>query len=240
MVVQNPISMDSLREAFSLAEEMLKGDWNRTIAQSIVNDTLRSIQWENSIRVLFASVLSEEFPDCGVQESNRDLDIKITHEGRIVSGIECKGMVSNSHRSDGFKDSLDVWGIKRRKLSLVEADIEGIEDKIKSASPHWEVFVPIVYEIYRKGATDAELYEERKPWTTHQRYKGLRQTLKKDFTQWFEGKYPSEFTLIHAADRIGFVNVGEIWSELCEGKASCTPVSEAYVSFFAFGRYVNK
>ena len=179
-------------------------------------------------------------PSAGYKRATETSISKITHEGRIVSGIECKGMVSNSHRSDGLKDSLDVWGIKRRKLSLVEADIEGIGDKIKSASPHWEIFVPIVYEIYRQGATDTELYEERKPWTTHQKYKRLRKTLKRDFTQWFERIYPSEFTLIHVADRLEFVNVGEIWSELCEGKASCTPVSEAYVSFFAFGRYVEE
>ena len=244
MGTQNTISIDSLEEAFSLAEDRLKSESNRSITEAVVNDTLRTIRWEKSLDGLFISTLPDVFPEYEIRTMHR-IDICISYDGQITGAIECKGMVSNSHRSDRLKNSLDVQGIRgklsprnERNRNSIETDIEGLEAKMPSMSPHWGVFVPIVYEIYRDGATDLELYEERKPWTTDPKYKRVRKTLKKDFAEWFESKYPGEFRLIHAADRVELVDAKEIWSELCEGKVSCSPVSEAYVSFFAFGRYV--
>ena len=247
MPVQNPIGIDSLRDAFSLSEDMLKGERNRSITKSIVNDMLRSIQWEKSLDRLFISTLSDVFPEYDVRPKH-SIDICLASGGQIVGAIECKGMVSNSHSSDSFRDSLDVWGVGKAKLdpdnpkkNSVRTDIENIREKMPDAfAAHWEIFVPIVYEVYRDGATTKELFEERKPWTTHPKYRRVRKTLKEDFIKWFERKYPSWFTLIHAADNVKLVDAKEIWTELCEGKVSCTPVSEAYVSFFAFGRYVEK
>ena len=250
MASRKPVSDRRLKRAFSLAEDELKGESNRSITESIVNETLRSIQWEKSLDRLFVSTLSRVFPEFSLNPKHHIDICIISKEGKFVGAIECKGMVSNSHRGDRFRDSLDVWGIRKAKLepdnpckNSVQRDIKRIEGKINKSGEiisHWEIFVPVVYEVYRDGATDAELYEERKPWTTHPNYRRVRKTLKEDFIKWFERKYPSEFTLIHPADHVELMHAKEIWSELCEGKASCTPVSEAYVSFFAFGRYVEK
>ena len=239
------ISAKALKKAFRLAEETLKGERNRSITEAVVNDTLRSIRWEKSLDGLFITTFSDVFPEYEIGTKHR-IDICMSYDGQVSGAIECKGMVSNSHRPDRFKDSLDVQGIRgklsprnERNKNSIETDIERLETKMPSVLSHWEIFVPIVYEIYRNGANDAELYEERKPWTTHPEYKRVRKTLREDFLKWFEGKYPGEFTLIHAADKVELMNARRIWRELCRGKATCTPVSEAYVNFFAFGRYVE-
>ena len=247
MATRRQISMDSLREAFSLAEEMLRGDWNRTFAQSIVNERGR-VQYEKSLDKLYMSALSSIFPDCETRPKHR-IDICMTKAGRVVTAIECKGMVSNASENDVFNNSLDVTGIRNKiwpnqwiKTTLT-SDIEGIKDKIPygAANPTLEIFVPGVYEIYRKEAkTYRELFDvKNKPWATLPKFKKARRTLYRDLEElFFQDEYPDEFTSIYATKPIELLNANQLWLERYTDVEPWAPISEAYVSFFVFGRCV--
>ncbi|MDE2686680.1 MAG: hypothetical protein OXI16_04170 [Chloroflexota bacterium] len=249
MATRKQISMDSLEEVFSLAEELLKGDWNRTIAQSIVNEKGR-VQYEKSLYKLYMSALTSIFPDCEIRPKHR-IDICVTNAGRVVAAIECKGMVSNAAENDVFDNSLHVTGIRNKiwpnpwiKTTLT-SDIEGIKDKIPygAANPTLEIFIPCVYEIYRKGAkTYRELFDvKNKPWTTLPKFKKAGRTLYRDLEElFFQDEYPDEFTPIHATKPIELLSANQLWLERYRDEEPWTPISEAYVSFFVFGRYVEK
>ena len=73
-------------------------------------------------------------------------------EKKLVVAVEGKMMVSNSTKC-AIKNSIDVYGIKD-KLKGVKKDIADIGEKIRQGkvAPHYyEIFVPIVYELYRTG-----------------------------------------------------------------------------------------
>ena len=247
MVAQNPISMDSMKEAFSLAEERLKGESNRSVTESITNEN-PPVQYEDLLDKLYVSALKNIFPNHDVRKGKRgrsDLDIWLTYEGQIVTAIECKGIVSNAGKNDVFSNSLDVTGIRntiwpnRWIKTTLTSDIEGIKDKIPygAANPTLEIFVPGVYEIYREDASVRELFDvKNKPWTTHPKFKKARKTLDEDLKEWFQDEYPNEFTLIHATKPIELLDANQLWLGRYRGTEPWTPISEAYVSFFAFGR----
>ncbi len=251
MAARNVVSIDSLKVAFSLAEEQLRGEMNRSIAESIVNEKGR-VQYEDLLDKLYVSAFKNVFPNHDVRKGKRgrpDLDIWLTYERQVVTAIECKGIVSNAGENDVFSNSLDVTGIRNKIWpnqwikNTLTSDIEGIKDKIPNgaAYPIFEIFVPGVYEIYREGASHRELFDvKNKPWTTHPKFKKARRTLKKYLKEWFQDKYPDEFTLIHATKPIELLNANQLWLERYRDVEPWTPISEAYVSFFAFGRYVEK
>jgi len=119
-------------------------------------------------------------------------------------------------------------------------DVNKIESKISkvgAAVPHWEIFVPIVYELYRSGGEE-EWTQNRRPWTTPSEYKALRKNLKNDFAGWFKQKYSNQFKLIHATQPIELRDANELWLEQSNWHyPKYKSLDEAYVSFFAFGRY---
>ena len=246
MGTQNPISMDSLKEAFSLAEERLKGESNRSITQSIVNEKGR-VQYEKSLDKLYIAALSDIFDDCEIRPKY-GIDICMADAQCVIAAIECKGMVSNAGESDAFGNSLDVTGIRNKiwpnqwiKTTLT-SDIEGIKDKIPygATNPTLEIFIPGIYEIYRKGASKRELFDvKNKPWTTHPKFKKSIRTLDEDLKEWFQDEYPDEFISIHATEPIELLNSNQLWLERYRGEEPWAPISEAYVSFFAFRRYIE-
>ncbi len=158
-----PISLELLRSAFALAEERLRGEWNRVITQAITCDEPgRNIQWERALDKLIASIFSESFPNCSIHRNKKQfarIDICAVCDEQVTVAIECKGMVSNSHSDDLLRDSLDVHGIRtklyrdKRSLNSVEEDIGKLPRKVASleAGPHFEIFVPVIYELYRQG-----------------------------------------------------------------------------------------
>ena len=242
MVTRSQISMDSLRETFSLAEEMLRGESNHFVTRGITNES-GSVRYEGLLNQLYVSALSIVFPGYEVEREHSDIDICVLDEGQVVTAIECKGMVSNARSRDlPITRPLEVHGIRTRKLGSVGEDIDGLEKKLLKTEkiPHYEVFVPVVYEIYRRRATKSELHAEKKPWTTHPQFRKVRGYLKEDFSDWFERRYSDGFTLIHATRPIELKNANQFWLERFEGKEPWTPINKAYVSFFAFGRYVEK
>ena len=237
------ISIQNLKKAFSLAEKNLRGNENRAISASITNEDF-NVRYEDSVNGVFVSALSNIFTDCRVDSELNNIDISIDQDGQLVAAIESKGMVSNAHSRDRLKDSLDVHGIRTklnsdsRSKNSVENDIAEIQNKLPSASePHFEIFIPIIYELYR-GSAEEEWTSERKPWTTLPSYKELSVTLKDDLTKWFQDISEHRFTLIHSTDPIELKDANELWMKQSQ-KFTRFNSLEAFVSFFVFGRYVG-
>ena len=234
----------------ALAEERLRGEWNTAITQAITCDEpRRNIQWERSLDKLIESAFSESFPNCSIHRSKRkfqSIDICMVCDGQVTAAIECKGMVSNSHANDLLRNSLDVHGIQtklhsdKRSSNSVEEDIRKLPGKLETleAGPHFEIFVPIIYELYRRGG-QAEWRTESKPWTTLPEYKNLRESLHGDLENWFHENYIGEFTLIHGAELIELREANRLWREQGYKHYPQFKLLEAYVSFFAFSRFVE-
>lgn len=242
MATRRQISIRKLKEAFSLAEEMLRGESNHFVTRGITNER-GSVSYEGLLNQLYVSALSSVFPNYVVEREHSDIDICVLDDKQVVTAIECKGMVSNARSRDlPITMPLEVHGIRTRKLGSVGEDIDGLGEKLlktEKVIPHYEVFVPVVYEIYRRRATQSDLHAEKKPWTTHPQFRKVRGNLKEDFSNWFERRQSGGFTLIHATRPIELKDANRFWLERFEGKKPWTPINKAYASFFAFGRYVE-
>ena len=255
MALATPVSEDNLRTAFCLAERRLRGDENRTIATRIAAEATK-VSYEKSLDVVFESALAEIFPNCSVHRDrpafNR-IDICVVHNNSVVIAIESKGIVSNSHSGDGYRNSLDLRSIRTKlcpdarnldkktgKHNCLRTDIAEISGKIPAEmdGPRYEVFIPVVYELYRDGGWESDWLAEGKPWVTLPRFKELRENLKDDLSQWFHGEDP-EISLMHAAQSIELRDANELWLQQSRHRFPQYTSLEAYVSFFAFSRFVG-
>ena len=232
------VSMEMLKNAFSLAEELLRcEEKNRSITEVITNEVSSIGGHEGLVNAVIAKALYDVFPSrLAVKTEHKRIDIGIMNEdAEIVAAVEGKMMVSNSTKC-AIKNSIDVYGIKD-KLKGVKKDIAGIKKKIRQGkvAPYcYEFFVPIVYEFYRTGGK-SEWIQNRKPWTTLPQYKSVRKGLAKDFAQWFKEE-DNSIELIHATEPIELRNANKMWLKQSKWMYPKYKSLEAYVSFFAFGR----
>ena len=230
------VSREMLKKAFSLAEKLLRcEDKNRYITAKITNEVGR-VPGEKLVNDVIAEALRDVFPRLDVKREHRLIDIGLMNEdGEIVAAVEGKMMVSNS-RTCAIENSIDVQGIYV-KLNSVKKDINNIHKKIGKSVDHYEIFVPIVYELYRSGGKN-EWTKHKKPWTTLPKFKCVREGLAKDFDQWFK-KRDNSIELIHATEPIELRDANKMWLEQSQGEFPKYKSLEAYVSFFAFGRFVK-
>ena len=243
-----PVSEELLKVAFENSEQLLRGDANYSLTRKITNEVGR-VSYENNLNDLFSEGLRQALPGCSVhREFNRPngIDIALVNEDGVVVAIEAKGMVSNSHRGDRNRISIDVHGVRtklypdKRDKNSVEVDIADIAGKIPEnmVCPRFELFIPVVYELYREGGTESDWFAERKPWVTLPEFKQLRGNMKYDLTEWFTREDPS-FRLIHAAESVELRNANEHWKRQSQRKYREYKSLEAYVSFYAFARFVE-
>ena len=250
-----PVSEELLRNAFHLAEQRLHGENNHTITKKITAEAA-NVSWEKTLDVIFASAFGDVFPKCSVYRDRPEfnkLDICMVHEDAIVTAIESKGMVANSHSSDGHRNSLDLHGIrtklypdkrnwnkKTEKHNCVQTDIVEISGKIPTGmkGAHFELFIPVIYELYREGGTKADWHSEKKPRVTLPKFKELRGDMRDDLTQWFQREDPT-IRLIHAAESIELRDANKLWLKQAQWKFLQFTSLEAYVSFYAFARFVE-
>ena len=197
-----PISEELLKMAFAEAEYRIRGSANNDLTQKITNEVGR-VQYEGSLNAIIHSALSDVVSDCTAHLEFEKIDISVIRENFIVVAIESKGMVANSHSRDKNRVSIDLHGIRtklypdRRNLNrrtgkhnCVQADIIEISEKVPPAmqSPRFEIFVPVVYELYRDGGRPADIYSERKPWVTLPGFKRLRKGMRDDLPSGSIGK----------------------------------------------------
>ena len=247
-----PISEELLRMAFAEAEDRIRGSANHNLTKKISNEVGR-VQYEGSLNAIVHSALSDVISNCTAHLEFEKIDIGVIHENSIVVAIESKGMVANSHSNDENRISIDLHGIRtklcpdRRNLNrrtgkhnCVQSDIAEISDKIPTAmqSPRFEVFLPVVYELYRDGGSPADIYSERKPWVTLPGFRRLREGMSDDFAEWFHREDP-RIRLIHSAEEIELKRANEIWIEQSRHKYPAFTGLEAYVNFYAFARFVE-
>lgn len=238
------VSREMLKKAFSLAEESLSGKKNRFITEVITNE-VSIVAQEGLVNAIIARALHDEFPSLDVKieysgnKGKKRIDIGlIDKEKKLVIAVEGKMMVSNSTKC-AIKNSIDVYGIKD-KLKGVKKDIADIGEKIRQGkvAPHcYEIFVPIVSEFYRTGS-QSEWTQNRKPWATLPKFKCVREGLAKDFEQWFKEE-DNSIELIHATEPIELRDANKMWLEQSQWMYPKYKSLEAYVSFFAFGRFVK-
>ena len=239
------ISEDLLKNAFSLTERRLIGDDNSRITQRITNEVNR-VQYEGSLNSIMLSALSDTLPGCSVRREYNKIDICAITEDGIVATIETKGTVANSHAGDENRISIDVHGVRTklypdaRDQNSVQKDIEGISVKIPIGMecPRFEIFIPVIYELYREGGSRADWFSERKPWVTLPGFKKLKEGIKGDLTEWFKREDP-RFSLIHAAESIELKGADEFWRHQSQCRFPQFSSLEAYVSFYAFARFVE-
>lgn len=235
-------SMEMLKKAFSLAEKRLSGEKNRSITEVITNE-VGKVPGEKIVNDVIAGALCDVFPrSFAVKREHKRIDIGLMNEdGEIVVAIEGKMMVSNStSRNPTIKDSIDVDGIKEKlngDKNSVKKDINNIHKKIGKLVVRYEIFVPIVYELYRTGG-ESEWTKHKKPWTTLPKYKSVRKGLVQDFNQWFKGE-DNSIELIRATEPIELRDANKLWLEQSQWMYPNYKSLEAYVSFFAFGRLVK-
>ena len=240
-----PVSEELLKSAFCVAEQQLRGNQNYTLTRKITNEVGR-VYYEHSMDAIFASTLRQTFPLCSVRHEFNGIDIGVMHEDAIVTAIETKAMVANSHSGDMNRISIDLHGIRtklypdKRASNSIQTDIAGISSKIPPgmACPRFELFIPVVYELYRGGGSESDWFAERKPWVTLPRFKALREDMKDDLAQWFQREDPM-IRLIHAAESVELRDANEMWLQQSRRKFPNFTSLEAYVSFYAFARFVE-
>lgn len=240
-----PVSEELLRETFALAESRLIGDDNCTVTQRITNEAKR-VQYEGSLNAILLSALSDILPECSVSREYNKIDIAGIHDNGVVVAIESKGTVANSHSSDRNRISLDVHGVRtklypdKRDTNSVQTDIAEISSKIPVGMKcsRFEIFVPVIYELYREGGDQSDWFSERKPWVTLPRFKELRSSMKDDLVAWFHGQDP-RINLIHAAESIELRDANELWLKQAQHRFPKFKSLEAYVSFYAFARFIE-
>lgn len=240
-----PVSLELLQNAFALAEESLRGDANRSITQKITNEAKR-VRYEGALNAILRSALSATLPRCEAHLEFNGIDLSLIHEGLIVTAIESKAMVANSHSGDRHRISLDLHGIRTklypdaRDPNSIQLDMAEISCKIPVGMecPRFEVFVPVVYELYRGGGDESDWFAERKPWVTLPEFRALRDGMRDDFVDWFHLQDP-RFTLIHAAEAIELRGANGLWKRQAQHRFPKFTSLKAYVSFYAFGRFVE-
>ena len=242
---QVSVSLELLQSAFGLAEDRLRGEANRLITQKVTSEA-KTVRYEGSLNAVLQSALSDTFSRCSVKREYNKIDICMIHQEGIVAAIESKGMVANSHSSDRNRISIDLHGIRtklypdRRSSNSVQADISEISGKIPIGMecPRFEIFVPVVYELYRDGGSRADWFREKKPWVTLPKFKELRENMVDDLAEWFRREDP-QISLIHATKSVELRNANEFWLNQAQHRFPEFTSLEAYVSFYAFGRFVE-
>ena len=244
------VSEASLGKALTLVEERLRGDSNHEVMKAIANDA-RRVDYEGSLNRIIHSALSEMFGDCSVYSANRPkefnkLDVCVVQKGNVVVAIESKGMVANSHGSDRHRSAIDLQGIRtklypdKRAPNSIQTDITEISGKISKSTncPYFEVFVPVIYELYREGGNYSEWVRGEKPWVTLPKFKDLKVRLKDDLEGWFYQQDP-QIKLFHATEFVELTGANEHWLKTSKAKHPEYKSLEAYVSFYAFTRFVE-
>lgn len=236
------ITRARLEKAFALATRSLQEEKNLPITQVITNEVAPGVQ-EGVIRAVIARALHDVFHPQGfvIKVEYHRIDICVVDgRGRVAVAIECKMMMANSIEKIRSTNPLDVSGIES-KMDRLEGDISGIQQKLEKGqyiSPHYEIFIPIVYELYRTGGK-RHWMENRKPWTTLKEFKKIRSHIKREFKDWFRSKYSDQFKLLHSTNSIQFLGANELWQEQSGWYFPEYRSLEAYVSFLAFGRCVD-
>ena len=235
-----------LRDAFVLAEDRLRGEENRAITQAITNEA-KNVQYEASLNGVLRSALSDTFSGCSVRLDYNNVDICVIRDFSIVASVESKGMVANSLSREDNRSPLDLHGINTklnrdaRDENSVQKDIAEITRKIPDhlQRPLFELFVPVIYELYRSGAvSDRDIYSGKKPWATPWEFKSLRLNVKNELVTWFQREDP-QFKLIHAAEFVELRDANELWRKQVGQKYPGLGISQAFVSFYAFGRSIE-
>lgn len=240
-----PVSEELLKTAFALAEARLIEDDNYSLTQKITNET-RPVRYEGSLNSILLSALSDTLPKCSFQREYNKIDICGLYDACVVLALESKGMVANSHASDPNGTSLDVFGISTKLYpdpharNSVQTDMEEVSNKIppEMDCPRFELFVPVIYELYREGGDQSEWFAERKPWVTLPKFRRLRETMTDDLIEWFYREDP-RMKLIHAAESIELRDANDLWWKQAQSRFPKFTFLEAYVSFYAFGRFVE-
>lgn len=240
-----PVSEELLRSAFALAESRLRGDGNHTVTRRISNEAKR-VQYEGSLNATLLSALSDTLPECSVSREYNKIDIAGIHNNGVVVAIESKAMVANSHASDKNRISIDVFGIRMKLYPLrhdqnsIHTDMNEISGKIPVGMkcPRFEIFVPVIYELYREGGDQSDWFSERKPWVTLPRFKELRNSMRDDLVAWFHREDP-RINLIHAAESVELRDANELWLKQAQHRFPKFKSLEAYVSFYAFTRFIE-
>ena len=240
-----PITEALLKDALTLTEIRLAGDDNLAVTRKVTNET-RRVQYEGSLNSILISALSDTLAGCSVRSEYNKIDICALTDDGIVAAIETKGTVANSHAGDMNRVSIDVHGVRTklypdaRDQNSVQTDIAEIASKIPTGMdcPRFEIFIPVIYELYREGGSRADWFSERKPWVTLPRFRELRGSMKGDLTEWFRREDP-RFTLIHAAESIELQGANELWRRQSRRRFPQFSSLEAYVSFYAFSRFVE-
>ena len=243
MTTPKAVTVESLKNAFELAEEWLRGSQNRSITETIT-DEARQVPYETLLNDLFQSALSDTFPTLEVSSKLNRIDLSIVENGSILLAGECKGMVSNSRPRDQMRDSLDVHGIRtklhydKRSQNSVESDLMEIKSKIPQhmLNDHYQIFVPIIYELYRTGAED-EWMKKKKPWVTQPTFRNHRGRLKEDLKRWFQSN--SNCKHLHSTDSIELYDADALWKKQSKSRYPRFRSLEAYVSFHVFYRKIR-
>lgn len=244
------VSEDSLRNAFALVEERLRGDSNDEVMRAVANDTRRA-NYEGSLNRVIHSALSDVFEDCSVYSAGQprelyNVDICVVENNDVVVAIESKGTVANSHSSDSHRSAIDLHGIRtklwqdKRSQNSIQNDIKDISEKIPKSKncPRFEVFLPVIYELYREGGNPSVWFSERKPWVTLPKFRDLRIRLKDDLESWFFSQDP-QIKLLHATESVDLTRANEHWIRTSKAKHPQFASLEAYVSFYVFTRFVE-
>jgi hypothetical protein len=245
MTTTVPVSEDLLVSAFSVAEARLRGPANYDVARRITDET-KAVRYEGSLNSILVSALSNALPECSVQREYNKIDICAVHGSCVVVAIESKGMVANSHSGDRNRISIDLHGIRTklypdpRARNSMQTDVDDIANKIPQGMncPRFEVFVPVIYELYREGGNRADWFAERKPWVTLPEFKELRKNMRDDFAEWFQREDP-RINLIYAAESVELENANELWRNQAQSRFPKFKSLEAYVSFYAFARFIE-
>ena len=240
-----PVSEDLLRSAFALAEKRLKGPDNHNVTQRITNET-KVVRYEGSLNSILVSALSDTLPECSVKKEYRKIDICAIYGDDIVVALESKGMVANSHSSDQNRISLDLHGIRTklypdaRARNSVQTDIAGVSGKIPQGMncSRFELFVPVIYELYREGGDRSDWFAERKPWVTLPKFRELRKNMRGDFIEWFQREDP-RISLVHAVESVELRDANQLWNTQAKSSFPKFKSLEAYVSFYVFGRFIE-
>ena len=244
------ISEDTLKSAFALVDERIRGNSNHEVMRAVANDARRA-NYEGSLNRIIHSALSDVFEDCCVYSAGQprelhSIDICVVQNNDVVAAIESKGTVANSHNSDKHRSAIDLHGIRtklwqdKRSPNSIQNDIKEISQKIPKSMncPRFEVFVPVIYELYREGGNPSIWFSERKPWVTLPKFRDLRVRLKDDLESWFYSQDP-QITLLHATEFVELRGANENWLRTSRARHPQFTSLKAYVSFYAFTRFVE-
>ena len=243
MASRRLISMRALKEAFRLAEETLTGERNRFITKVITNEVSSIGGYEGLVNAVIARALHDTFLQRFVVKTEvKGIDVCLLHKGNVIVALEGKGMVSDSHTRRPPAFATSVGGIKTKLNKSVQADIDRIDKRLErtgTVDSHYQIFIPIIYELYRQGG-EREWHIQERPWTTQPSYKDVRKGLEGELKQWFKQR-DNRFELIRGTSNpIELRDANQFWQEQSAWLYPKYKSLEAYVSFFAFGRYVEK